>query len=110
MKKMKMLAFLLLLLLARARSEPWNSESGLLLKYDKVEHFLFFGGVAALSENAWKYSLALGVVNEIKDQFLPYQKYGWIGGDGFSKKDLIANCVGIAVGYCVNRFIVKKIF
>jgi len=37
----------------------------------------------------------LGLFWEIKDGFLPSSKYGFIGGDGFSYKDFIADLTGI---------------
>lgn len=85
---------------------PWeqdrfNSTNGLVLKYDKLEHALLFGGLTLLpKEHGRKYAFALGLGNEIKDALVPYEKYGRIGGEGFSWKDLFANVVGIvAVHY-----------
>lgn len=41
----------------------------------------------------------LGLLWEIKDAIFPYERYGFLGGDGFSYKDLTANIIGILFGY-----------
>jgi hypothetical protein len=40
-------------------------------------------------------TLGLGVGWEIKDGLLPYEHYGWFGGEGFSKNDLLCNLGGL---------------
>jgi len=92
------------------QKDRWYSTSGFIIKYDKVEHAMFFGGITLLSDNGWKYALALGLANEVKDALLPYEKYGWIGGEGFSYKDMLANCGGVLVGYVVKKYVIKRIF
>lgn len=42
-------------------------------------------------------TLALGVLWEVKDAIMPYEKYGWWGGDGFSIKDIIFDVAGVAI-------------
>lgn len=83
--------------------DKWLSTDGLLLKYDKLEHMIFFAAVCAVLTwwqgphvGFWGATI-IGIGNEIKDALLPYQKYGWFGGDGFSLKDLAANQTGIAI-------------
>jgi uncharacterized protein YfiM (DUF2279 family) len=39
---------------------------------------------------------------EVKDAVVPYEKYGSIGGDGFSYKDLLWSLAGIAIITGVN--------
>ena len=39
------------------------------------------------------YTTALGLTKETIDALLPWEKYGRIGGDGFSKNDLVYNFV-----------------
>lgn len=40
-------------------------------------------------------SLGLGIGFEIKDSLMPCKEYGEWGGDGFSWRDIVADCVGI---------------
>lgn len=61
---------------------------------DKVAHV--FGNYAAMdiarqfltTKESVPFILSAGVLWEIKDGLLPYEKYGFWGGDGFSAKDL----------------------
>ena len=65
-----------------------------ILSYDKIQHFLgglilgyFFGYYGLIHANLW----------EIKDAYLPYEKQGAIGGDGFSVKDDLATMLGVVI-------------
>lgn len=89
----------------RFAKDKWNSKSGTIIKYDKIEHFLccfvlYFGFV--LLKVDFLYSLyfvfLIGIIWEVKDAFLPWEKFGWYGGDGFSMKDLIADMSGVFLG------------
>lgn len=40
-------------------------------------------------------SFGLGLTWEFKDGLMPYEKHGWIGGEGFSKNDLFCDLTGI---------------
>lgn len=42
--------------------------------------------------------LFLGLLWEIKDAIFPYESFGFLGGDGFSYKDLTADIIGILLG------------
>ena len=42
-------------------------------------------------------SLSIGVLWEIKDGLLPWERIGVLGGEGFSTNDLIMDATGIAV-------------
>jgi hypothetical protein len=46
--------------------------------------------------------LTAGVLWEVKDGFVPYEKYGFWGGEGFSTKDVVAGAVGIGLNYVVH--------
>jgi len=50
-------------------------------------------------------TLGLGLTWEIKDGFLPYEQYGWIGGEGFSKNDLLCNLAGVVLNRSLHYFI-----
>jgi len=70
---------------------------------DKIQHCagsymltLAYWKVFSLSAADAAYlALISGTVWEIKDAYVPYEKHGWIGGDGFSTNDLIADTIGI---------------
>ena len=49
------------------------------------------------------YSISLGILKETSDALLPYEKYGRIGGDGFSKYDLYYNIAGIGLAYALDK-------
>ena len=49
------------------------------------------------------YSVSLGILKETSDALLPYEKYGRIGGDGFSKYDLYYNIAGIGLAYVLDK-------
>ena len=38
---------------------------------------------------------------EVKDAYLPWEKAGWFGGDGFSFKDGLASTIGAVAGWAV---------
>lgn len=87
----------------------WDSfltQNGMIIRYDKLEHAVLF---AVAVYNASKYFgwhlvkqnivwFTLGLLNELKDALLSYQEWGWIGGEGFSVPDVIANAIGLAIG------------
>ena len=84
--------------------DSWLSRGGLVLTYDKLEHFLTYLGLTFIGfwlriDSTIPILLMIGILWEIKDALLPYEKVGFWGGDGFSWKDLMANIAGIAVGY-----------
>lgn len=84
--------------------DRWDSKDGLLIPYDKVEHFLsyfaltiflsFFAGPPAV----FVALLVAGVVWEVKDAIVSYRRNPFWGGDGFSWKDLLANFAGMLLG------------
>ena len=49
------------------------------------------------------YSTSLGLTKEIIDGLLPWEEYGRIGGDGFSRNDLIYNFIGIGLAYTIDK-------
>ena len=48
------------------------------------------------------YSFALGLLKETSDALVPWEEYGIIGGDGFSKYDLTYNVAGIGFAFLVD--------
>ena len=49
------------------------------------------------------YTTVLGLTKETIDALLPYEKYGRMGGDGFSKYDLYYNIAGIGLAYALDK-------
>lgn len=99
-----------------SNNDSWTSQSGTVFKYDKLEHFTgsFILETAIHYKFKTQYSkeiaLGLGVAWELKDAFLPYEKYGWIGGEGFSFYDLGADALGVVSSYCFRRFVFNPLF
>lgn len=93
----------------RIAKDKWASTDGAFLKYDKIEHL--FGSLLLFWFLAFLYlstaesaigALLAGICWEFKDGHLPYEKWGWIGGEGFSIKDVVANSAGIALGILIE--------
>ena len=82
--------------------DDWISTQGTILKYDKLEHLLlaligvlicvYFLKIEALL--SLSLILLLGIAWEIKDGLIK-------DGQGFSRKDLIADFIGILMGYFI---------
>ena len=49
------------------------------------------------------YSISLGILKETSDALVPWEEYGAIGGDGFSKYDLYYNIAGIGLAYALDK-------
>ena len=83
-------------------SDKWFSRQGTVVPFDKIEHAVGSAALAVLLmiffPVAWACLIAfvLGILWEIKDGFLHWEKYSWWGGEGFSWKDLSADFVGVA--------------
>ena len=85
--------------------DGWTTRQGLLRfsgGYDKIEHALFFGAMYAVlrlvgmnTAGAWLWSSFAALLNEVKDALMPWERFGWIGGDGFSWRDFVASVGGI---------------
>jgi hypothetical protein len=53
-------------------------------------------------------AVGLGLGWEIKDGLVPYEKYGWLGGEGFSFGDLTCNICGV-VSNRAFQAVLKKV-
>jgi uncharacterized protein YfiM (DUF2279 family) len=73
------------------------------LAKDKIVHLL--GGVLLGYTLDRSRAMDLNVLWEMKDGFANYQKYGAIGGDGFSWKDLAVTRAGIEIGIMLKHTI-----
>jgi hypothetical protein len=77
--------------------QPINADWGN-SSYHAVGSYALCSTFDQLGMKWWKGDLitfSLGVLFEVKDGYMPYEKYGWAGGEGFSKKDLLCNATGI---------------
>lgn len=83
--------------------DRWLSTQGAILHYDKLEHAIVSAVLTLIAMTfmplvvACLVVLFLGSLWEWKDSIMPYEKYGWIGGEGWSWKDLIADSIGILI-------------
>jgi len=50
----------------------------------------------------------LGLFKEGIDALVPWEKYGRLGGDGFSKNDLVYDVTGVGVAYLIDKLIDNK--
>ena len=114
---MKIKTVLMLLLIYGSCFGQWNTERGTVIKYDKVEHFIGCAGLYAGFRltglepvRARNYTIIAQVLWEVKDHFMPWQKYGWWGGEGFCWRDLVAGSAGAYFGYWIDTKIVQPLF
>ncbi len=90
------------------KDDKWLSPHGAILHYDKMEHLLASAALAYVGTffipllMACIVALLIGFLWEYKDGLMPYEKYGWFGGEGFSWKDLIADFVGIVIVFSLK--------
>ncbi len=83
--------------------DKWFSRHGTIIPFDKIEHMIGSAILAYLFTLflpvnwACLTAFACGLLWEIKDGFLHWEVYGWWGGEGFSWKDLAADCLGVGI-------------
>ena len=77
---------------------------------DKQAHFVGSFGLYFMFRHkdfseldSFKYTLYCGIAKEVFDAYVPYEKYGKWGGDGFSKYDLGYDLLGIGIAYGVDK-------
>ena len=77
---------------------------------DKQAHFVGSYGLYFMFRHkdfseldSFKYTFYCGLVKEVFDAYVPHEKYGKVGGDGFSKYDLGYNLLGIGIAYGVDK-------
>jgi len=82
------------------------------IRLDKQQHFAGCFGFyvvarlcGATKKQATLTVLLSGIAWEVKDALIPYEKYGWWGGDGFSWRDCVTNVAGWFFGYTIVEFI-----
>ena len=93
--------------MADARQDAWARD-------DKFAHL--FGNYVANdiarqflpAKHAIPLILGANILWEIKDGFVPYEKYGFWGGEGFSTKDIVAGAVGIGLNLLVHEIFKRE--
>jgi len=77
---------------------------------DKQAHFVGSYGLYFMFRHmefseldSFKYTLYCGLAKEVFDAYVPYEEYGKLGGDGFSKYDLGYDLLGIGIAYGVDK-------
>ena len=75
-------------------------------------HFAASGGLywaisnhTATEESALLHTLPVIWLWEVKDGFLPWEEYGWIGGDGFSWRDGVAGSIAAVSSYAIDKWV-----
>ena len=53
--------------------------------------------------NAVNTVIWLGLFKEGIDALVPWEQYGFYGGDGFSRNDVIYNLIGVGSAYLIDR-------
>ena len=79
------------------------------LTHDKEAHFAACWGLYYFFVHFWVSelwasiaTLLIGTAKEIKDALIPWEEYGFWGGDGFSYWDLIFDVAGLALALVVD--------
>ena len=87
----------------------WASDT-IELTHDKEAHLVGSFGLYYLFRHkefnevqSILYSISLGLAKEISDALVPWEQYGALGGDGFSKYDLYYNIAGISSAYVIDK-------
>jgi len=98
----------------RLAHSTFDSKQGAFLTYDKLEHFsgsfVLCSGICRLgvsNKKAAVTAFTLGFAWEVKDAFMPREKYGPIGAEGFCWRDLTADAVGVFASYLVNKYVLN---
>ena len=87
----------------------WANDS-MEMTFDKEAHlagsfglYYMFKYKGCSDKEALLYTFGLGLLKEVIDANLPYEKHGRIGGDGFSKYDLTYNTIGIGLAFSLDK-------
>jgi hypothetical protein len=92
----------------------WAQDSFLdpkmVIQHDKLQHFaasaVLYMGLRLLGGGEGQSVIAIGsacVLWEVKDGIVPWETYGFWGGDGFSWRDVVADAVGITAAILIWR-------
>jgi len=96
------LVFLLVSIVEGQEMRKWRNANDKWTGMDKAGHFVgsatLYMGLRSIGINDID-SVALtvigGIIWEVKDALIPYEKVGWWGGDGFSWRDIVWDIGGV---------------
>ena len=87
----------------------WADDS-IKMTFDKEAHlagsfglYYMFKSKGFTEKQSVLYTASLGITKETIDALVPWEEYGRIGGDGFSRNDLIYNFIGIGLAYTIDK-------
>jgi len=90
---------------------PFTFERLITNRHSWWEHFAASGGLywaisnhTESSESALLHTLPLIWLWEVKDGYLPWEEYGWFGGDGFSWRDGMAGSIAAVGSYAFDKW------
>lgn len=91
---------------------PFSMENFFRNRHSWWVHFAASGGLywaisnhTATEESALLHTLPVIWLWEVKDGFLPWEEYGWIGGDGFSWRDGVAGSIAAVGSYAIDKWV-----
>ena len=103
------MVLLMVITIGYPRQWRWANDS-MEMTFDKEAHlagsfglYYMFKYKGFSDKEVLLYTFVLGLLKEVIDANLPYEKYGRIGGDGFSKYDLVYNTIGIGLAFSLDR-------
>ena len=101
---------MVLLMVSMAHTEWRWADDTTEFTMDKQAHFTGSFGLYFMFRHkdfseldSFKYSLYCGIAKEVIDAYVPHEKYGKVGGDGFSKYDLGYNLLGIGIACGIDK-------
>ena len=88
----------------------WATDSSLQFTVDKQLHYIGSFGLYYLFTSkgmtpvqSITTTIGLGLFKEGMDALVPWEQYGFYGGDGFSRNDVIYNLIGVGSAYLIDR-------
>ena len=101
---------MVLLMVSMVHTEWRWADDSVEFTMDKQAHFVGSYGLYFMFRHkdfseldSFKYSLYCGIAKEVIDAYVPHEKYGIVGGDGFSKYDLGYNLLGIGIACGIDK-------
>ena len=106
-----LIKILMVLLMVSMVHTEWRwADDTMEFTMDKQAHFTGSFGLYFMFRHkdfseldSFKYSLYCGIAKEVIDAYVPHEKYGKVGGDGFSKYDLGYNLLGIGIACGIDK-------
>ena len=91
---------------------PFSMENLFKNRHSWWVHFAASGGLywaisnhTATEESALLHTLPVIWLWEVKDGYLKWEDYGWIGGDGFSWRDGVAGSIAAVGSYAIDKWV-----